>query len=116
MIPPTPPEMLSIHAAYQAMMAKIADAIGDDYEIAPQAGFLIAAIGDQCVKPSDITARRWCGTNTTYSLTRLIRLGLAVETPCTYDARRKYISLTSDGLELARRIRLAIMTKQSQAA
>lgn len=114
---PIPPEMMDVHAAYLEMREKIREAAGRD-DITPKQAFLLAAIGDSAITPTHIINSRWVGAgrNYTYSKERLCALGLMVETPSTYDKRKKLLSLTTEGLEVAERVRAALTPKKARAA
>jgi DNA-binding MarR family transcriptional regulator len=69
--------------------------------ITPHMALILAFVGTELISPSELLRRGYyIGTNCTYALKTLERLGLITDRPAK-DKRCKLIELTSEGLEIA---------------
>ncbi len=69
--------------------------------ITPHMALILAFVGNELISPSELLRRGYyIGTNCSYALKTLERLGLITDRPAK-DKRSRLIELTSEGLEIA---------------
>ena len=80
--------------------------------ITPHMALILAFVGNELISPSELLRRGYyIGTNCSYALKTLERLGLITDRPAK-DKRSRLIELTSEGLEIAVKTR-KVLTKNT---
>ena len=114
-IPDLPASVLSIQATYAEMIREVQSGLSkfyDGHPITPQMAILIACIGDQTLRPSDLFRLGYfIGTNASYNLRTLESAGLIRRLPVPGDRRQSLIALTHHGIELSASLRRWLSAK-----
>ncbi len=102
---PMPAYALALQGQYQDMMSKVQD-ISEPINIPPAACLMLGFVGDHELNASTIKARRYfIGTNIAYIMNMMIERGFVIAVNNEEDRRKKYLKLTTSGLEIARQVR-----------
>lgn len=108
-LPPFPRHVTAIQAAHADLMTEIKEILGL-IDLAPQMALFLAAIGDRTIisRSDVVNSQIFFGTNSSYAIAALKKKGFIREIQASADRRRRSVALTPAGLELARKIRIAL--------
>jgi DNA-binding MarR family transcriptional regulator len=111
-----PDHIPSLQAQHARMMEQVSAAARMEQITAAQA-IMIMNIGTDCLTAGEIQHRGYyTGSNVTYNLSRLHKLGLVGSHTPSRDRRKTMIALTASGLDLCIRLRRKLAVKQMEAA
>jgi DNA-binding MarR family transcriptional regulator len=112
---PMPGHIAPILQAYEDLMEDVKEIIRN--ELSTSEALLLAFIGDRVMFPSDLRPYGcYFGTNASYTLRRLEDGDFIKFDSDKRDRRRKILSLTPKGLDIAERIRQGLAKRQARAA
>ena len=109
-IPPMPDNIIEAQKNYARIVEKIRKA-ANHHDITGQQAIIVMAMGTDKLTSGQVGAKGYAGTNISYNLKKLRKLGLIKTGVPSGDRRRIMNWLTPDGLNLCVRLRRELAVK-----